>query len=191
MRLSDQRYEELKSEAVRLLEHCHVLVFPIDSKEIINRLGGSLVSYSSLSRKQREACLAFSSDGFSIQENGTWFVVYNDEKGEARTRMTLIHEVAHRWLKHSCESALAESEASFFAKYALAPPIIIDALGLESVSQISSFFGTSWEAANYAQGYWQKWRMFSGKELTEQERKLLQLFERYIDKCKIKEAIAM
>ena len=84
-----------------------------------------------------------------------------------------------------------ESEASFFAKYAFAPPIIIDALGLESVSQISSFFGISWEAANYAQGYWQKWQLYSGKELTEQEKKLLILFERYIDKYKIEEAIAM
>lgn len=191
MRLTDQRCEEIKSEAVILLESCHVMSYPLDAQEIVKKLNGILIPYSTLEEKKRAVCLETSQDGFSLEYNGSWYVLYNENIGDARIKMTLMHEVAHRRLKHSCESEVAESEARFFAKYIIAPPVIIYALGLNSVSQIMSHFDNSYEAATYSWDYYQKWLMYSGKGFTEQEQKLLRIFDHYINKYRIKEAIAM
>ena len=44
---------------------------------------------------------------------------------DRRIRFTIMHEIGHIVLDHTEHSDLAESEANFFAKYALAPPPLV------------------------------------------------------------------
>lgn len=87
-----------------------------------------------------------------------------------------MHEIAHIVLDHSEESELAETEVKFFAKYALAPPVLIDRLGLESVPEIAEAFDISYEAAKYALNYYEKWSRFGPPTLTEYEKDTVVLF---------------
>ena len=59
-------------------------------------------------------------------------VVYNERKNYGRVNHTIMHEIGHIVLGHTEDSDLAEAEVSFFAKYALAPPILINKLKLET-----------------------------------------------------------
>lgn len=54
------------------------------------------------------------------------------------------------------DSELAEAEANFFAKFALAPPILIHKLNLKTVKEIAERFAISYEAAQYALNFYYK-----------------------------------
>ena len=66
-----------------------------------------------------------------------------------------MHEIGHIVLDHSEDSELAEKEVKFFAKYALAPPVLIHKLKLDNPESIAQTFEISYEAACYAYSYYQ------------------------------------
>ena len=65
----------------------------------------------------------------------------------------------------------------FFAKYALAPPVLIHKPKLNSPENISQIFEISYETACYAYEYYKKWLKFGGSNYTDYERQLLSLFD--------------
>ena len=79
-------------------------------------------------------------------------------------------------LDHSEDSELAEKEVKFFAKYALAPPVLIHKLKLNSPESISQIFEISYEAACYAYDYYKKWLRFGESDYTDYEYQLICLF---------------
>lgn len=80
-------------------------------------------------------------------------------------------------LDHTEESELAEAEAKFFAKYALAPPVLIHKLELKDAYEVYEHFDISLEAAGYAFSYYRKWLTYGNKNYTNYEIRLLQLFK--------------
>ena len=118
-----------------------------------------------------------SEDGFSIKKDEVWYIFYNDAKGYGRINNTIMHECGHIVLDHTEESELAEAEAKFFAKYALAPPALIHKLKLKNAYGVYEHFGISLEAAFYAFSYYRKWLTYGNKDYTDYEIRLLQLFK--------------
>jgi Zn-dependent peptidase ImmA (M78 family) len=121
-----------------------------------------------------------SEDGFTAKYDGKVYICYNDNKCYGRINNTLVHESAHIILGHSEESDLAEAEANFFAKYAIAPPALIHKLGLKSAIEIYNHFAISIEAARYAYNYYYKWLTYGNKHYTDYELRLLQLFDKAV-----------
>lgn len=116
MRLSDERYEEIKASVVEMLTHIRITGYPIHAKSVIRSLGGIVIPYSRLSDEaKKQFGYTLSKDGFQLTNNGRLYVYYNDDIGVGRYRYTLMHEVGHFWLGHTCSSELAESEADFLA----------------------------------------------------------------------------
>lgn len=74
------------------------------------------------------------------------------------------------------ESDLAEAEANFFAKFALAPPVLIHKLEPQDEIQLANLFDISLEAATYAMEYYRKWLEYGGSEYKDYEIRLLNLF---------------
>ncbi|OXM99230.1 hypothetical protein, partial [Bifidobacterium vansinderenii] len=58
---------------------------------------------------------------------------------------------------HRQDSTLAERQANFWARYSVAPPAIIDHLGLRSGSEVAEIFGLSYECGNHAFDAYMKW----------------------------------
>jgi Zn-dependent peptidase ImmA (M78 family) len=151
---------------------------PISGFEIALRMGVKVIPYSAFTPEKRGLLLKKSEDGFSVEkEPGQWFIYYNDTRGYKRTNNTIMHEIGHIVLDHSEDSALAEMEVNFFAKYALVPPVLVHKFGLSDPRRISDVFEVSLEAASYALDYYRKWLLYGGKGYKHYELLLLNQFE--------------
>lgn len=176
-RLSNNRCEEIKELVVKTFEELNICCIPISGFEIATKLGVAVIPYSSKDEEAQQLMLVASEDGFSLKRNDIWYIFYNDSKDYRRINNTLTHECAHIILDHSERSDLAEAEAKFFAKYAIAPPPLVHKLELKNPQEIFSHFDISFEAAVYAYNYYLKWLTFGEKDYTNYEIRLLTLFD--------------
>ena len=179
--LSDERYEEIKEIKVDMFETYNVTCVPISGFEIATRMGVKVVPYSALEKRIRRLILIKGLDGVTGLDHGKYTIYYNDYMPTyGRINNTMMHEIGHIVFGHLEESELAEAEANFFAKYALAPPSLIHKWKLSSPDEIARTFEISHEAARYAYEYYQKWLSCGVKEYTDYEIRTLTLFEEVI-----------
>lgn len=177
IKLSDKRYEEIKSIVANMFEEYDIRCAPISGFEIAKKMGIKCYPYSSIPKNKRYLLYKKSIDGFSLQTtSGEWRIYYNDELSYGRINNTIMHEIGHIILDHSEDSELAEKEVKFFAKYALAPPVLIRKFKLHSPKEIVDIFDISYEAAVYAYSYYKKWRRCHFTVLRSYEKKILRLF---------------
>lgn len=126
MRLSNDQYEFIKSEVVALFERYDVRCIPISGFELAFKMGIQMIPYSSLNHMKQTAALTISSDGFYMEDQySNDIIFYNDSVAYDRMNMTVMHEIGHCVLDHRGETE-EEAEASFFAKYAMAPPPLVN-----------------------------------------------------------------
>lgn len=179
-RLSNARYEEIKRTVVEMFERYGVSCVPINGFEIASKMGIKVIPYSAYSARSRYKIEKYSADGFSVlRDTGEWYIFYNDDKEHdyGRINHTIMHEIAHIVLDHTEDSELAEAEVRFFAKYALAPPVLIHKLKLGTAQSIANVFEISFEAAGYALSYYKKWLNRGRDNYTDYEIRTLQLFD--------------
>lgn len=178
IKISNQRYEEIKRIVVRMFVKYGVSCVPINGFEIAHKMGIKVIPYSAIAPSKRWLLIKKSEDGFSVKRtNGQWYIFHNDEKDYGRVNHTIMHEIGHIVLDHTEDSELAEKEVKFFAKYALAPPVLIHKLKLNHPESISQIFEISYEAAYYAYDYYQKWWRHYYGSYTDYEQCLLCLFD--------------
>ena len=181
IKLSSRRCEEIKKIVVKMFVKYGVCCVPINGFEIASKMGVTVIPYSAFPPQKRALLLKKSEDGFSVEKNaGEWYIYYNDEKGYRRINNTIMHEIGHIVLDHTEDSELAEKEVNFFAKYALAPPVLVHKLEINSPLQIVRLFDVSFEAAKYAFDYYQKWLEFGGSDYTRYELITLELFKNVV-----------
>ncbi len=178
IKLSGRRLEEIKECVVNMYENCDISCIPISAFEIATKMGVSVVPYSAYNEKTQRLMLKKSEDGFIVEKtDGSFFIFYNGEKGYGRINNTIMHEIGHIILEHTEDSELADKEVNFFAKYALAPPVLIHTLALKDAYSIAKVFDISHEAATYALSYYLKWLQYGRKNYTSYELKTLELFK--------------
>lgn len=175
--LSGQRCEEIKRIVIDLYEKYDISCTPISGFELAIKMGVEVVPYSSYTPFQQERFLEASEDGFTARRGNVIKILYNQSKKYKRINNTLLHEIGHIVLEHTQDSELAEAEAKFFAKYALAPPVLIHKLKEKTPENISDVFDISYEAATYALEYYQKWLAYGSNEYTDYELRTLKLFK--------------
>lgn len=170
------RYEEIKEHVVDTFERFGVVRPPVDVFALAARMGIEVKPYSAYDKQVRPILMGTSPDGFlDWLEPGRGVIYYNDKHFAGRTNYTMLHEIGHFVLGHLEQSPLAEKEANFFAKFALAPPPWVHRSGLTTPGEIATAFGTSLEEANYAINYYRKWRCRGARDLTCYEKRLLGL----------------
>lgn len=156
MELSNYRYEEIKESVAKTLELGQIKKLPICPYTLANSLNISQIPYTSLSRNKMEACFELSEEGFTLDDT----IYYNDLMYEKRTRFTIMHEIGHIMLDHNCESEITEKEANFFAKYILAPHMLIlanDRTFDMDEFKIRKLFNVSDEISKYIYSSYRKW----------------------------------
>lgn len=105
------------------------------------------------------------------------FAACNLQEHPGRVRFTKLHETGHLLRGHLRDSELAEIEANLWAKYAIAPSVLIEELNITTVEEVAQCFGTSKRcAANILKLHlnWQRHR----HENQEFDDKILELYWR-------------
>ena len=182
MRLLRKRYDDIEKVVLKLYTMIKITRFPISCYDICKQLGIELFPYSKLSSKKQAAALETSKDGFymivEVQKGVIEYrIYYNDTMLRERIRFTIMHEIAHIMLDHLEHSDLAESEANYFAAYALAPPPLILAKNISDYVEIATVFDISKQCALYAMRRYTKWLNYGAPELLEHEQELLMIFQ--------------
>ena len=148
--LSDRRYEEIKETVVDLFNKLDIHCTSINGFEIVTKLGAKIIPYSAYPQATQELMQNESKDGFSIKKPNGWYIFYDDSMPYGRINNTITHEDGHIVLDHTEDSGLTEKEAKFFAKFALAPPVLIHKFKLRNAAAVAVRFEISYEAAMYA-----------------------------------------
>ena len=168
MRLETAQYEYIKQTVTDTYLEYGVKCIPISAFELAVKMGIRLQPYSALSKREKEAAKAFSMDGFSVERvSGEWIIFYNDEDNNyERMNRTIMHEIGHFALGHTGEAGEEEEmEANFFAKYAIAPPVLIDKFRnensyLELLIRIYENFRVTKTAGYNCFKYYLQWRAY-------------------------------
>ena len=181
--LPDFRYEEIKNIVADIIEKYKISAIPIDVFSLAEKMDIRLVKYSDLTQKDWER---LSRNGitqnlpgffFAYTDNGktSYAIYYNDRLNYGRIRFTILHEIAHIVLKHKEESDLAEAEANFFAKYMIAPPVLVAMANPSDYIDVANIFNLSDECAWNSFNYYQKWLKLQSKGfcLKDYEEKIL------------------
>lgn len=164
MYLSFDRYESIKKSVVEFIKKYDIISYPLNLKEICDKIGAKLIPYSILCEKDREYVISKSEDGYMIKDNDEIIAIaYNDQKYGMRITTTIGHELGHFGRNHKEQSALADSEADFFAVYLLAPLPILAKEDVESYMDIYEKFNVSKELAKYSWDKYIKWKENRGK----------------------------
>lgn len=185
MRLEDIYYERIKKIVVALFQKYNIHSIPIDCYEICTKMDIILKSYTTVNKKRNIHATAFSEDGFCFLVSNTvkpstdqqWCILYNDTRPKERIRFTIMHEIGHIVLNHTEDSELADSEANFFAKYALAPPPLVNRIKPDDYLDIATHFNISQECAYYAMDFYNKWLRYGNLKYHDYELSLLSLFK--------------
>ena len=178
------RYEDIKEIVCKIIEKNNIKRIPIDVFELARKLGMRVVKYSLLTEKEmsllEEYGISRDSDGFYAlaKKHGKNipYIYYNDKKDAGRIRFTILHEIGHFVLDHLQQSDLAEAEANFFAKYLIAPPVLVDKIKPCDYMDIACVFKVSISCAWNAFDYYEKWKkhyISCGGRYTEYEKKIL------------------
>ena len=158
-KLTNEEYEFIKGEVCFIFEKYRVKCIPVSGFEIASKMKITLVAYSGLSRKRLEQAKIVSEDGFFIEIERREYIFYNDiDRSYERQNWTILHEIGHIVLDHIGHSQHEEDEADYFAKYAIAPPILVHKIGADSPEDIYEAFDISFQAACYAYEYYLSWK---------------------------------
>lgn len=164
MRLSDTTYEKIKNTIANLYEKYNIRTLPINPFELCSKMKIKLVKYSEVMEKEREILYAVSQDGFKIEDEQGYVIFYNDAKGSSKIKFTILHEIGHIVLGHKEGSILAETEAEWFAAYAIAPPPVIGLYDISDYFDIMNIFGVTSDCAWYAMRRYKNWKKYGQKK---------------------------
>lgn len=180
-KLTNESYEFIKGEVIHLFVIHKIRCIPVSGFELATKMNITLIPYSGLSRKKLREAMYSSPDGVFVEKDGREYIYYNDiDFCYERQNWTILHEIGHIVLDHTGHGENEEEEANFFAKYAIAPPILVHEIGAKSPWDIHEKFDVSYEEAEYAYDYYCSWkRRFNRvKRFTEYEKKLLELYKK-------------
>ena len=164
--LPDFRYEEIKDKVARLIEKYNVQNIPVNVFKLARKLGIRLVKFSDLTEFEMQSLAKFgineNTAGFYAlaEKNGKLvpYIYYNDNLEVGRIRFTILHEIGHIILEHIEQSDLAEAEADFFAKYLIAPPMLVDRIKPVDYMEIKEVFLLTKTCAWNSFDYYQTWK---------------------------------
>ena len=162
MHLCETRYEEIKEAVAGLFRYCGVRSFPIVPEDIATTLGYEVIMYSQLDPASRMQVQAVYGDAFKFDlvngSRGTVHRIYvNDSRPQGRQRFSLLHEIGHIVLGHRQPSDVAEAEADFFAKFAIAPPSLVEIAHPADYLELAHLFDLSIECGSNSWNYYRKW----------------------------------
>lgn len=154
MRLSEEKYEEIKMKIALVFEDYNVNELPIDIFGLAQKMGVIVVYASQIINRHKDKINEFILFNYppsylyysNLKQK---FFVYIDDVGTTtcRQRFSMAHELMHIILGHTEQNENNEAEANFGAQYMLAPTSLIllsrDNRMLEEAEFVKLVFGVS------------------------------------------------
>lgn len=164
MRMTNQRYEEIKRTIGDFLDDYGVSTLPVDVFDLVEKMKIKVVLASKLLRKypkKIDECILFKYPNSFLyyDPDNQRFVIYIDDVGcrKKRQRFSLAHELMHIILGHTEQNEKNETEANFGATYLLMPTSLVLIAPKECVlllpEVVSEIFDVSLPAAMVAVRY--------------------------------------
>ena len=147
-------YNRLDKLAIDLYVDYGITSFPLDEKELCQKMGIMLIPYSSYEGEDLRTLKKKSQYGFwSMGEKGyTPMIFYNDDVGELHSPATIKQTIRHE-IKHFLDGDIIDNPenddlAEHFGRYLAAPVPYLVARKITDVNVIISTFGVSATMAN-------------------------------------------
>lgn len=128
MRLSDQRYEEIKIAIANFLEDYNVKKIPVDVFDLAEKMKIKIVFLSEIFKRPPKkgaeyVYFKFPHSYLYYDPDSQKLIIFIDdlETNKRRQRFSLAHELMYIILGHTEQNEKNESEANFGATYLLAP----------------------------------------------------------------------
>ena len=160
-------YPELKRSVVETFSKLGYIRLPVNPSELFETFGIQCIAFQSAYDSSTidglsGLLLCPSGLSFTISNNGNdcQYVACNLQESSGRVRFTKLHEMGHTVRNHLQDSETAEIEANFWAKYAIAPPVLVEELGVTTQEEVVKYFGTSMECASNILKYHDNWRRY-------------------------------
>ncbi len=134
-------YKNARNLAWKILINQKITNFPIDIKDVANKLGIIVIEAKHLPHKLY---------AISFSQNSQTYISYIPSNNINTDRFTIAHELGHLLLQHKANKAYSEhqeEQANIFASRLLAPMIVINDLAPDSAEELSDLFGLSLESA--------------------------------------------
>lgn len=178
MRLDDETYEEIKGEVANCIKQSG-LYYPFSASHLAKTMQIKLIPYRKLTNKELAFAMATSKDAFLCECYFTTIIFFNDEVFSERQEMSIFHEIGHYVMEHNHDTTksdeVKEAEAKFFAKYIMAPPVLVDLLPDKSIETIEKIFKVSHQVACIAQSNYRSWKGRFHGIYTEYEKTILEI----------------
>lgn len=138
---SSEEYEEIVKDIIDIYLDYGIKDFPINEKDICNKLGVSLVPYSALSDEVIKLLKRKRKYGFFVKgcRNFPPTIYYNDSiESDGTRRITIFHELKHYVYNEDSDDEDEDDLAEFFARYFMCPIPYLIIKGLDDVNEIIS-----------------------------------------------------
>ncbi|MCQ2488156.1 MAG: toxin [Clostridia bacterium] len=173
-------YDKLDSLAISLYVDYSINQFPINEKELCNKIGVSLVPYSAYEGKNRDLFLKRSKEGFlSYGINKLNPVIFYNDGNDAiygNIRQTIFHEIKHFMCEDSENDEIDDDLAEHFGRYLACPTPYLIWKNITDVNEIISTFGVSATIANYVSSSVKNRINKYGHKIFDYEQPLIDLF---------------
>ncbi len=178
--------------ACQTLSQYGVHTLPVRLAPILERSGIHWFDYQayadSLSISSVQVVQQYGPDGFTNYFDGDYMVFYNPSLPPKRMRFTLAHELGHIFLGHighfaplcACAGLTPDEQADLFASYLLCPPLLLQALKVNSPQQVAAWCDVSLPCAKRAFGILQQTRQTPHACLQNEETRLLAHFAPFL-----------
>jgi len=173
--LSDKTYDYIMETAVHTIIENKIQCIPLSGFELATRMNIKLIPYSKLSENKLNAAIIVSEDGFLLEYYGQYYIYYDDFYSiDRRQNWTILHEIGHIVLDHIGHNINEENEANFFAKYIIAPPILIREIKAKCPEDVYNNFFISKQASEYSYEYFIHWQKIHEKNRS------IKIYEKYL-----------
>jgi Zn-dependent peptidase ImmA (M78 family) len=181
--LEIEYYHIVDDKALQIRLDYNLFEKDIDIYLLLRMMGIVLVKYSSLNKVQFTLIrdIYGQNDGLSIKRNGSYYVFYNDNMIETRTKYTLAHEIDHITDNiHPIEKYI-EKVADHFARSLLIPQCVLIYENYNDPYKVADDFNVSYSAATYALESAIRWKNHPNFKFTEKEIEYLKLYKKYLE----------
>lgn len=176
--------EEIIDYICEIYEEYGIDQFGFSLMQLCNKMCINLIPYSSF-EENKNLLLKLDEDAFCYFNsfNNKYEIVYNDEiKPFARIRFTIPHELGHIVLSHPIKSLfnlqyiwVQEREADIFANELYVPQAFIIYYSLKTKTDLMNAFHIT---ESYASTLLKKVKQRTSLELSQNEEKLIKIFEK-------------